>query len=247
MTVRKEFRQLNINMGHNAVAIIPARGGSKRIPRKNLVDLGGKPLIAYSIESAKKSKILGKNIFVSTEDAQIAETAKKYGARVIARSKILATDSAGTLDVLKEAVSTLEEAGVDFDTVVLLQATCPFRATATIDQGVKKLWNNWDKLKVIFSVRESKFPPNWLLRVKKNMLEFIIKNDFSKIRSQDLGKTYEIDGVVYVYKKDHLLKSEKYPFAPNKSGFVLTKKVEAIDIDDPEDLELARAIVSQRL
>lgn len=229
-------------MAHKAIAIIPARGGSKRIPRKNLVDLGGKPLIAYSIETAKKSIFINSSIYVSTEDEEIAELSKKLGVKVIERSTDLASDSARTLDVLKQAIRVLEKNGEDFDTVVLLQATCPFRKTSTIDSGIEQLWDNWAKYDVIFSIRPSKFPPNWLLTIKNERLELILPNDFSKIRSQDLDQAYEIDGVLYVYKKDHLMRSEKYPFAKHKSGFVFAQKTEAIDIDDFDDLEIARAV-----
>src|SRR3989344_3749749 len=127
-------------MNHKAVAIIPARGGSKRIPGKNLVDIGGLPLIAHSILTAKKSEYLNGRIFVSTEDHEIARAAKKYGAKVIDRLPDLVTDKATTLSVLQHAVAILENQGSDFDTVVLLQATCPFREKETIENGIKKLW-----------------------------------------------------------------------------------------------------------
>lgn len=224
---------------HRAIAVIPARGGSKRIPKKNIIDLGGKPLIAHSILSAKKSKYLADGIYVSTENSEIAKVSYEFGAKVIKRPRELATNEALTLGVLKHAVDVLEKDGVDFDTVVLLQPTSPFRKTSTIDEGIKKLWDNWEKYKVIFSVRPLKFPPNWLLRIKNEKLEFILPNDFSKIRSQELEKTYEIDGVLYVYKKDHLMNSKGYPFAKNESGYIMTSKLESIDIDDPEDLIIA--------
>lgn len=231
-------------MKHQAIAIIPARGGSKRIPRKNLADLSGKSLIAHAILEAKKSKYIDDNIYVSTDDKEIENISKKFGAKVIKRSKELASDTARTIDVLKHAVKVLENSKVEFDTIVLLQATCPFRKVQTIDNGIKKLWENWGKYKAIFSIRPSKFPPNWLLKINDDKLEFILPNDFSKIRSQDLDQTYEIDGVLYVYKKDHLMTSDKYPFAEKASGYIITDKKEAIDIDDLEDLAVAKAVVS---
>lgn len=226
-------------MTHKAIGIIPARGGSKRVSRKNIVNLGGKPLIAHSILSATESKYLKGNIYVSTEDTEIAKVSKKYRAKVIDRPKELATDKAATLSVLQHVVRLLEKKGLDFDTVVLLQPTSPLRRVETINNGIKKLWDNWGKYKVIFSVRPLKFPPNWLLRIKNEKLEFINPNDFSKIRSQELEKTYEIDGVLYVYKKDHLMNSRGYPFAKNESGCIITSKLESIDIDDQENLIIA--------
>lgn len=230
-------------MKHKAVAIIPARGGSKRIPRKNIVELGGLPLLAHSIISAKKSKYLNDLIFVSTEDAKIAKVAKKFGGKIIDRPASLATDGATTLSVLQHSVKALDAQELDFDTVVLLQATCPFRRTATIDRSIKKIWDNWNKYKVIFSIQPSKFPPNWLFKVKGDKLQAILPNDFSKIRSQETFQTYQIDGVVYVYKKDFLIKSKKYAYSADMSGYIKTTKTESIDIDNMEDLKLARKLI----
>lgn len=233
-------------MKHKVVAIIPARGGSKRIPRKNLIKLGNMPLIAYSIKTALESKYFKGLVYVSTEDKNIASISQKYGAKIIQRPIDLAGDNSTTLSVLQHAVKTLEKQGLDFDTVVLLQATCPFRKTFTINNGIRKLWTNWNKYKVIFSVRLSRFSPNWLLKISNEKLKFILPNDHSKIRSQDLNQVYEIDGVLYVYKKDHLMTSKKYPFAENASGYIITDKKEAIDIDDLDDLAIARAIINYR-
>lgn len=227
-------------MDHRAVAIIPARGRSKRIPRKNLVDLGGLPLIVHTIISAKKSKYLAQRIFVSTEDKEISQTSKKYGANVINRPKHLADDKTSTIDILKHSVEVLSKKEIDFDTVVLLQPTSPFRSSETIDKGIKKLWSNWQRLDAIFSVKPQKFPPIWSLKIKGDILEFLYPNDFSKIRSQDLGKTYEIDGALYVIKSDFLRKSEKYLYSPGKTGYLVANKKESLDIDDEEDLEIAR-------
>lgn len=230
-------------MIHKAIAIIPARGGSKRIPRKNLQVLGGKPLVVHSILSALESPYLIDSVYASTEDKQIAKIAKIYGAKIIERPMALATDTATTLSVIQHAIKELESLGVDFDTVVLLQATCPFRKTSTIDRGLEKFWKNWSKYKSLFSVRPSKFPPNWLLKINGGTLKFILPNNFSRIRTQDLDKSYEIDGVLSVHKKDQLKKSKKYPFARNRTGYIFTNKMESIDIDDVYDLKIARALM----
>ncbi|MEK7581025.1 MAG: acylneuraminate cytidylyltransferase family protein [Patescibacteria group bacterium] len=233
-------------MKHRAIAIIPARGGSKRIPKKNVVDIDGKPLIAYTILSAKISKYFPSRIYVSTDDAEIAQTATRYEAKIIKRPNQHAKDKSSTLSVLKHSVEALEEEGVRFDTVVLLQPTSPFRSATTIISGIKKLWGNWDKLDAIFSVKQTKFPSNWILKINKELLEFIYANDFSKIRGQDFDKNYEIDGVLYVYKKDFIKKALRYPFAKNRSGYILTSKLESIDVDDMEDLNIARALFAYK-
>ncbi|MEK6900492.1 MAG: acylneuraminate cytidylyltransferase family protein, partial [Nanoarchaeota archaeon] len=117
------------------VAIIPARGGSKRIPRKNIKLLAGKPLIAYTIEAAKRSASLDR-IFVSTEDEEIAKVASYYGAEIIKRPDILATDNATTESVLCHAVNNLEKEGYFPELVVLLQPTSPLRGSYIIDKAV---------------------------------------------------------------------------------------------------------------
>lgn len=232
-------------MIHKAIAIIPARGGSKRIPNKNIVNLGGKSLIVHTILGVRKSKLLSA-FFVSTEDKKIAKIAHDNKTRVIDRPKELSSDEASTLDVIKHAVKTLENEGLVFDTVVVLQPTSPFRKVKTIDDGIKKFWNNWGRLDAVFSVSRSKFPPLWMLKLKKDLLEFLYPNDFSKIRGQDLEKTYEFDGVLCVLKKDFVKSSKLYPFSHGRTGYLITSKIESIDIDDMEDLEIARAIVARR-
>src|SRR3989338_7231045 len=114
------------------LGIIPARGGSKAIPRKNIKMIAGKPLIAWTIESAKRSSLLD-NFVVSTEDKEIAEISKKYGAEVVVRPDELATDEATTLSVLQHVLSVIES-----DTVVLLQPTSPVRDTNLIDKCIRR-------------------------------------------------------------------------------------------------------------
>ena len=229
-------------MKHFAVGIIPARGGSKRIPKKNLTKINGKPLLAYTIRVALESSFLRNNIFVSTQDSEIAKISKKFGAHIIKRPKELASAMASTLSALQHSVITLENAGLDFDTVVVLQPTSPFRHVKTIDKGIQKLWNNWRGMDAVFSVSKTRFPPSWMLRLVEDKLEFIYPNDFSKIRGQDLEITYEFDGVLYVLKKDLVMKSKLYPFSQGRTGYLVSDKVESIDIDDAEDLEITRAI-----
>lgn len=231
---------------HRAIAIIPARGGSKRIPRKNIVKIAGKPMIVYSILGAKKSSYLKDNIYVSTDHSQIAKISRQFGAQIIERPKKLSTDKTGTLPVLQHAIKKLEDEGIEFDTVVVLQSTSPFRKVETINLGISKLWNNWKKLDAVYSVTRTKFPPLWMLRLKGNILEFLYPNDFSKIREQDLEKTYEFDGVLFVLKKDLVAQSKLYPFSNGRTGYVETGKIESIDIDDIEGLEITKAIFKNR-
>jgi len=120
------------------VALIPARGGSKRLPRKNIYPLLGKPLIAYAILACKKSKYIDR-IFVSTEDGEIKKVAKKWGAKIIDRPHYLAEDHIWTQDVMKHAVLDLMEQGIKFDILARIQANSPMVETEKIDEGISKL------------------------------------------------------------------------------------------------------------
>lgn len=133
----------------NVVAIIPARGGSKRLPRKNIYPFFGKPLLQYAIEACQKSKHINKGIYVSTDDAEIASIARALGAGVIDRPAHLAADKVWTQDVLQHAVHSLEEKGVDFDTVARIYCS-PYIQSEKIDEALDKLNNRnlWE----IFSV-----------------------------------------------------------------------------------------------
>ena len=149
------------------VAVIPARGGSKRLPRKNIIDLNGKSLIAYTIEAALKSKYINK-VIVSTEDKEIAEVAEKFGAKVpFIRPAKLASDTASTLGVLKHAVTFIEkEENKKIDIVITLQPTSPLRTVHHIDESIEKfLKNNFDSL---VSIKSTKYPAQWLMKSKDN-------------------------------------------------------------------------------
>ena len=120
------------------LAIIPARGGSKGVPGKNVKDLGGKPLLQYTFESAFESKLLSKTI-LSSEDTAIIETAKSIGLEVpFVRPDELATDSASSIEVVQHAVAFMESQGFFYDAVCLLQPTYPFRERGFIDKAIKK-------------------------------------------------------------------------------------------------------------
>ena len=221
------------------LAIIPARAGSKGIPKKNIVDLDGKPLIYYSINEAKKSKYITR-IVVSTDGEEIARVSKDFGAEVIIRPAELATDTAKTLPVLHHVVNHLKEKENYYpDVVVLLQVTNPLRTFEDIDKIIEKLLNeDYDST---VSVCENPHSPEWLLVEEDSKIKFYFGEIPTNIRRQDLKKTYFIDGLVYVIKTDQLMKNENYVLG-GKIGIVILNKLHSFDIDDDEDLELIRAI-----
>ena len=214
----------------NIVAIIPARGGSKGIPRKNIKELSGKPLIAYIIETALKVRELDR-VIVSTEDKEIAKIAKKYGAEVpFIRPEELARDETPTSPVLQHAVKHLEEKeNYRPDIVVLVYPTSPLLKAKRISEGIRMLKEgNFDS---ILSVVEDR-GHYWLEKGGKyeRLYPKVVKN---RQRTKPLFKE---NGAIYVYKRDILMEDAK--IIDKKRGLLIMQKEESIDIDEPIDFEI---------
>ena len=184
------------------LAIIPARGGSKRLPNKNILSLNGKPLIAYSIKAALNSKYIDK-VVVSSDSKKILKIAKKYKSDTIKRPKKLATDTATTFDALKHTIKKLKK---QYDYIVLLQSTSPLRTSKDIDKAIKKLIKV--KAKSIISISQPTHSPLWSFKAKKNeKLDNIFVNKIINKRSQDLPIFYTINFSIYICNTHSLLKS----------------------------------------
>ena len=177
------------------VAIIPARGGSKRIPRKNIKDFFGKPLIAYSIEVALKSKLFEK-VIVSTDDEEIANVAIKYGATVpFIRPKELSDDFTGTGAVVEHTINYLKENGENYDFICTIYATAPFIQEKYLVEGFEKLKNS--NAKNTFSCTSMPFPIQRTFKITQDdRCEMFWKENFMK-RSQDLEEAYQDAGQFY--------------------------------------------------
>ncbi len=220
------------------IAIIPARGGSKGIPRKNIKELAGKPLIAYTIEAAKKAKKLDM-VFVSTEDREIAEIAKKYGAEVIERPIELAQDGTPTHEVLQHAA---KEAG-GADIIVTLQATSPVRDPRHIDEAIEMLGENDS----VVGVCEIEYPPYWAKKIENGLLVPFIKTEKEYFRRQDMPKSYRINGAIYVTKRE-VLEKENSVFGKKIVPLVMDE-FHSIDVDTEMEFltaEAALKIIKER-
>jgi CMP-N-acetylneuraminic acid synthetase len=215
------------------IAIIPARGGSKGIPRKNIRLLGGKPLIAYTIETALKSKYID-IVVVSTEDEEIAGISKKFGAEVIERPEELAGDESPTIDAIKHVIQTLREKdNYNPDIVVLLQPTTPLRIVEDINNAVELFLNN--DCESVVSV--CKANPYWCLTIKDKHLEPTFGWDYFYKRRQDLLHSYSLNGVIYITTIENL---NKYNSFFNKKIIPYIMPYErSIDIDEEIDFKLA--------
>lgn len=233
-------------MKKNVVAVIPARGGSKRVPFKNIRKIAGKPLIAYTIEAAKKAKTLDR-IIVSTDSKRIAELAKKYGAEVpFLRPKNLATDNAHTSDVIKHAVEYLErKERYPVHTVVTLQPTSPFRRAEDIDRCVKKLLKT--DCDVVVTLREARSHPLWTRKLKGDISVpfFKTKKDYTLLESQQLPKAYENDGSIYATKKESLFRYNNI-FGKDLRGIVVND-LSSFDVDSLLDFFIAEEILKKKL
>lgn len=221
-------------MNNNSIAIIPARGGSKRIPKKNIKDFFGKPLIAYSIEVALKSKLFDK-VIVSTDDEEIAKIAKKYGAEVpFIRPKELSDDFTGTGDVVNHAIEYLKQNGEDFDFVCTIYATAPFLDEKYLIEGFEKLKNS--NAKNAFSCTSMPFPIQRTFKISSNeRCEMFWPENFMK-RSQDLEEAYQDAGQFYWTNLNG--KSDEIIFGKDSIPIVLPRHL-VQDIDTLEDWERA--------
>lgn len=219
------------------LGLIVARGGSKGIPGKNVRMLGSKPLISYTIESAKESGLLDK-IILSSDDHMIIEQAKIQGVEVpYLRPKELAKDKTPSLAVVQHALNFLHRTGETFDAVCLLQPTTPFRQQGLIDKAIRKF--NSASFDSLISVREipADFNPHWAFEDTDGMLKIATGEEVPISRRQDLPKTYRRDGAIYITKTEVL--QEQNSLLGKHIGFVVTKGDEDINIDTPSDWELA--------
>ena len=218
------------------LAIIPARGGSKRLPRKNVLELAGKPLIAWSIETGLRSKYIDK-VLVTSDDEEILNISKQYGAEIIKRPDELASDTATTFDAIKHAIDNAEA----YDYIVLLQPTSPLRNADHIDEAIELLMAK--QADAVVSVCEMDHSPLWsnTLPADGNMCGFI-KDEIKNKRSQDLEKYYRLNGAIYICKTDKLLEEKSFILKENIFAYAMDRK-NSVDIDEEIDFEIARNII----
>jgi CMP-N-acetylneuraminic acid synthetase len=218
----------------NLTACIFARGGSKGIPHKNVKIVGGKPLIAHSIECALQSQSI-KDVLVSTDDSKIAEVSEKCGAKVLMRPLQLATDESPEILSWRHAIEHLEKSKSE-PTFVSLPATSPLRNRGDIDQAIEKFKRNGSD--IIFGISPSHRNP-YLNMVTVNQEEHIqlVNGGSGAIRRQDTPQVFDITTCVYVSSFEYLKKCKT--LMEGKVGYVLIPPWRSLDIDDPFDLHLA--------
>ncbi len=213
------------------IAIIPARGGSKRIPRKNIKIFHGKPLIAYSIEAALKSGCFDR-VIVSTDDSEIAEVAIKYGAEVpFYRPADISNDFATTMDVIKHAILWFKENGSSVDYICCIYATAPFLSSESIKKGFSALLEG--NFNYAFSATSFTFPIQRALKLNKDGSTAMFMPEHMNIRSQDLEEAYHDAGQFYWGSSEAILKG--IPIFSNTSFALILPRNMVQDIDTLED------------
>ena len=228
--------------GKRFLAIIPARGGSKGIPHKNIMDLCGKPLISYSIEAAKRSKYID-YVLVSTDDVGIKEVSMKYGANVpFLRPDKISSDEAKSIDVVLHGIEFLKNQGEKFDYVVLLQPTSPLRTYEDIDSAIELILEK--KESSLVSLCQVDENPILMRTIEENNLKPILQFNGDNLRRQDLPTYYIFNGALYINTVEMLLKENA--FVNEKSIPYIMEKNKSVDIDTIIDAKLAEYILEEK-
>lgn len=227
------------------LGLITARGGSKGIPSKNIIDLGGKPLIAWTIEASLKSEFIDRTI-ITTDSDEIAEISRKFGAEVpFLRPPEYALDESSSYDAIFHALDWLKENEEnEYDIICLLQPTSPFRNYTQINEAIEKFIKDENALSLI-SICNAFINPYKMVTV--NEKGYIHKLEGINIhidRRQDLPNVYQFNGAIYLMRTTDL-KNYRH-FITDRTIYYLMGKESSIDIDEPLDLEFARFLLNKR-
>lgn len=224
--------------GKTFLAIIPARGGSKRLPRKNVLELNNKPLIGWSIEAAKNSKFIDE-IIVSSDDDEILDLATAYNVQALKRPSELASDTASTFDTLKHAIHNTKE----YDYIILLQPTSPLRTTKDIDGAIQYLFEK--KADGVISVCEMEHSPLWSNTLDDDRsMEHFLKDEILNKRSQDLQQYYRLNGAIYISQVEKFLQNGSFFLKENIYAYEMSQQ-HSIDIDTKIDFLFAQLLIKE--
>ena len=230
-------------MVDNCICIIPARGGSKRIKRKNIKEFSGKPMIYWSIDAAKKANIFDR-IVVSTDCKDIADIALQGGAEIpFIRDKELADDYVGTKEVIQDAIKRIEIGGNVYQTICCLYATAPFTESEDLEQAVMRSREN--KGYMIYPVTTFDYPIQRAIKIERNGCGTPIKDKYNEVRSQDLEQRYHDVGQFYC--ADRRRWQEQTPMNM-KTKPIIIPRWRTQDIDTPDDwyrAELMKQVIDQ--
>ena len=227
------------------LAVIPARGGSKRLPGKNIKTLAGKPLIQWTIEAALECDLIDETI-VSTDDLSIAELSKEQGASIpFIRPCSLAQDTSTSIDVLIHALDYYKEQGIAFDYVMLLQPTSPLRNAGHIYGAVDMLGEKGAD--AVISVCETDHSPLWTNTLDETCnMDSFLRKELKNKRSQDLPEYFRLNGAIYLVSTDRL-RAEKTIFISNNIYGYKMDRNSSVDIDEELDFIIAETIMKKEI
>lgn len=227
------------------LGIIPARGGSKGLLGKNIKELCGKPLIAWSIEAGLKSKYLDE-VMVTTDSKDIADIAKQYGASVpFLRPDVLASDTATSFDAIKHTIEFYKnEFAKEFDYIVLLEPTSPLREARDINIAIEQLFNSNADSIVGICKTEDQNPAFLVFKNEKDFISGYENHDMKVLRRQDIKDVYFFEGTIYISKTDVLLNKKTF-YHENTIGYVVPK-YKSLEIDDIDDFIMVEAIMKHK-
>jgi CMP-N,N'-diacetyllegionaminic acid synthase len=228
----------------NVLALIPARGGSKGIKRKNIIDLNGKPLISYTIKEALKSKYINnENIWCSTDDKEIANISKKLGAEIpFIRPKKYAEDDSTSVSVAIHALDWASNNNINFDCLILLQPTSPLRTAEDIDSAFE-LMNEKKADSVVSITKPDILPFNLKYLNEDGTIKEYTKKEYNR-RQEMPDNIYGTNGAIYIVKTKILYTKNSF-FGGKNYGYVMNKE-KSIDIDSDYDLKIARLLLKDR-
>lgn len=232
--------------GKTILGIITARGGSKGLPKKNIKILHDKPLIAWSILPALKSKYID-YLMVSTDSQEICDISLEYGAKVpFLRPEEFAKDETSSVETVKNVLEMLNNIGKYYDYIFLIQPTSPFRKTKHIDTSIQMLIDNQEEFDALVTINELERPVHWNRNIKNSKLVPMIEyNKNKKYRRQDFEKTYRLNGMIYIIKTQTFLEQET--FEPKNTMPYIVDNKSAIDIDTIEDFILASMYLKENV
>jgi len=231
-------------MTEKFIAIITARGGSKRLPNKNIHDLAGQPLISWTIEAAKNCDLI-QEVVVSTDSMEIKEIAEKYNATVpFLRPENLSNDTASSFDVVKHCIDYYKnEENREFEYLILLQPTSPLRTSEDITNAIHLLESK--NADAVISICETDHSPLWSNTVDDNLcLDNFLRDEVKNTRSQDLPSYYRINGAIYICKVSEFLKQKTFFLINNIFGYKMSTDT-SVDIDTKLDFIVADFLLKE--
>ena len=222
------------------IAIIPARSGSKGLKDKNIIDLCGKPLIAYSIEAALETSLFD-HVIVSTDSEHYAEIAQHYGAEVMMRGEALSNDKATTFMVLEDILKNRLQESIDY--FVLLQPTSPLRTSKHITEAIEKFEAKIENFDFLVSMKEAEHAKVLVNPIDDDESLKYFDTDFSNYRRQGY-KDYSPNGAIFIAKPDSYLE-QKHFFGAKALSYIMSAE-DSVDIDGALDLIIAKSIIFQK-